>query len=54
MSEGRALGVAVVSRMLFTVVDILLAGAAAISAWRVLQRHRSVGTQDVPASEPAA
>ncbi|WP_270886433.1 lysylphosphatidylglycerol synthase transmembrane domain-containing protein [Pedococcus sp. 5OH_020] len=38
MTEGQALGVAVVSRMLFTLVDILLAGLAAASAWRLLRR----------------
>jgi glycosyltransferase 2 family protein len=51
MSEGRALGVAVVSRMLFTVVDILLAGAAAISAWRIVRRHRQSAGQRAPVEE---
>lgn len=46
MSKGEALGVAVVSRMVFTVADIGLAGAAALSAWRLLRRH--------PAPEPTA
>lgn len=48
MSEGSALGVAVVSRMLFTVADIVLAGVAALSAWRLLRAHR-----DAPAAAAA-
>lgn len=39
MSSGEALGVAVVSRMLFTVADIALAGLAALSAVRLLRRR---------------
>jgi uncharacterized membrane protein YbhN (UPF0104 family) len=39
MSEGEALGVAVVSRMLFTVGDIGLAGMAAVSAVRLMRRE---------------
>jgi uncharacterized membrane protein YbhN (UPF0104 family) len=55
MSKGEALGVAVVSRMLFTVVDVLLAGAAALSAWRLLQRHREPVAVAAPdAEEPAS
>lgn len=41
MASGQALGIAVVSRMLFLVTDIVLAGAAAFSAWRLLQREPS-------------
>jgi hypothetical protein len=40
MSEGEALGVAVVSRMLFTLADIGLAAVAAVSAVRLLRRER--------------
>lgn len=54
MTEGRALGVAVVSRMLFTVVDVLLAGAAALSAWRLLRRYHGTEVENAPAGEPAA
>jgi uncharacterized membrane protein YbhN (UPF0104 family) len=54
MTEGRALGVAVVSRMLFTVVDVLLAGAAAISAWRLLKRHSAAKEENTPADEATA
>ncbi len=49
MTEGQALGVAVVSRMLFTVVDVLLAGLAAVSAWRLLRGDR--GTPDQAPSD---
>jgi uncharacterized membrane protein YbhN (UPF0104 family) len=34
MPAGAALGVAVVSRAIFIVADVLSAGAAALSAWR--------------------
>ena len=37
MAEGEALGVAVVSRMLFTVADVVLAVAAALSGWWLLR-----------------
>lgn len=37
MGKGEALGVAVVSRMVFTVADIALAGISAVSAWRLLR-----------------
>ncbi len=47
MSEGSALGVAVVSRMLFTAADVILAGAAALSAWRLLRRHAEAPVVDV-------
>ncbi len=43
MSEGEALGVAVVSRMLFTAADILLAVTAAIAAGRLLTSLPPVG-----------
>jgi hypothetical protein len=39
MDEGQALGVAVVSRMLFTLTDLVMAGAAAASALWVLRHH---------------
>lgn len=41
MNRGEALGVAVVSRMLFTVADIALAGLAALSAWRLLRPEQA-------------
>jgi glycosyltransferase 2 family protein len=50
MPEGEALGVAVVSRMIFTIVDIAMAGAAALSAWRLLRRHPA---RDTAVSEAA-
>jgi len=64
MGRGEALGVAVVSRMLFTLVDVALAGVAAISAWRLLRTeldphgdHSVAGEDesrsDRPASGPA-
>jgi glycosyltransferase 2 family protein len=34
MSSGQALGIAVVSRGVFILVDLLSAGVAALSAWR--------------------
>jgi hypothetical protein len=39
MASGEALGIAVVSRMVFIVTDIALAGGAALSAWRRLRRR---------------
>jgi glycosyltransferase 2 family protein len=42
MSQGEALGLAVVSRMLFTGADVLAAGIAALSALRLLRRQRVV------------
>lgn len=39
MTEGQALGIAVVSRMIFTGADVLVAGVAALSAMRLLRRH---------------
>jgi hypothetical protein len=39
MGPGEALGIAVVSRMLFTVADVLLAAAAALSGWWLLRRQ---------------
>jgi glycosyltransferase 2 family protein len=39
MSQGEALGLAVVSRMLFTGADVLAAGIAALSALRLLRRQ---------------
>jgi hypothetical protein len=40
--------------MLFTVVDVLLAGAAAISAWRLLKRHSAAKEENTPADEATA
>lgn len=37
MVNGEALGIAVVSRMLFILADVGLAGLAALSAWRLLR-----------------
>ena len=37
MGPGEALGIAVVSRMLFTVADVMLAAAAALSGWWMLR-----------------
>lgn len=48
MSEGEALGIAVVSRMIFTVVDVLAAGVAALSATRLLGRRGSSPMADDP------
>jgi uncharacterized membrane protein YbhN (UPF0104 family) len=45
MTEGEALGIAVVSRMIFTVADVLAAAVAALSATRLL-RHR--GSDPIP------
>ncbi|WP_175442402.1 lysylphosphatidylglycerol synthase transmembrane domain-containing protein [Humibacillus sp. DSM 29435] len=53
MSRGEALGVAVVSRMLFTVADIALAGVAALSALRVLRHGASPTTGEVTDDAPA-
>ena len=54
MSKGEALGVAVVSRMLFTLVDIAMAGAAAVSAWRLLQHHgKAAGPPVAAAASPS-
>jgi glycosyltransferase 2 family protein len=39
MGPGEALGIAVVSRMLFTVADVSLAAAAALSGWWLLRRQ---------------
>jgi uncharacterized membrane protein YbhN (UPF0104 family) len=39
MTEGQALGIAVVSRMIFTGADVLVAGVAALSAMRLLRRR---------------
>jgi glycosyltransferase 2 family protein len=39
MPAGEALGIAVVSRMLFTVADVTLAAAAALSGWWLLRRE---------------
>ncbi len=50
MSDGEALGVAVVSRMLFTVADIVLAGGATLSAVRVLRKH-DASTENEPSRE---
>lgn len=44
MSQGEALGVAVVSRMLFTAADILLAIVAAVAARRLLTTLAPVGS----------
>ena len=41
MSGGEALGIAVVSRMLFILADITLAGIAGLSAWRMLRDELS-------------
>jgi uncharacterized membrane protein YbhN (UPF0104 family) len=46
MTEGEALGIAVVSRMIFTVADVLMAGAAVLSATRFLRRRVSAPWQD--------
>lgn len=51
MPHGQALGVAVVSRMLFTVADIALAGGAALSAWRILRGN--VGSEPEPSETSA-
>ena len=42
MAEGEALGVAVVSRMLFTLADVMLAVAAALSGWWLLRGAREL------------
>lgn len=41
MGGGEALGIAVVSRMLFILADIALAGLAGLSAWRMLRDELS-------------
>jgi uncharacterized membrane protein YbhN (UPF0104 family) len=49
MSSAEAFGVAVVSRVLFIVVDVVSAGAAAISARRHLRRDRPAShSRDAP------
>jgi glycosyltransferase 2 family protein len=53
MTTGEALGVAVVSRMLFTIADICLAAAAAFSAWWVLRRHAGAEPERIPARPTA-
>ena len=50
MGPGQALGIAVVSRMLFTLADVLLAAAAALSGWWLLGRQLA---PDPPEHEPA-
>ncbi|MGH8824582.1 MAG: lysylphosphatidylglycerol synthase domain-containing protein [Jiangellaceae bacterium] len=50
MTEGEALGIAVVSRMLFTVADVLAAGVAALSATRLLGRRGADPVPDEPVS----
>jgi uncharacterized membrane protein YbhN (UPF0104 family) len=47
MASGEALGIAVVSRMVFIVTDIALAGGAALSAWRLLRRSRPTVEPDL-------
>jgi hypothetical protein len=42
MAEGEALGVAVVSRMLFTVADVALAVAAGLSGWWLLRGEQEL------------
>jgi hypothetical protein len=42
MSAGEALGVAVVSRMVFTAADVLAAGIAALSATQLSRRRESM------------
>ena len=58
MSRGEALGLAVVSRMLFTVTDVLLAGVAALSAVAYMRRRRaaeeSAVDSAVQSEEPSA
>lgn len=49
MSEGEALGIAVVSRMLFTVSDILTAGTAALFGARRVRAEAETPTVDVGA-----
>jgi hypothetical protein len=49
MTEGQALGIAVVSRMVFTVADITSAGLAALSGARQVRARRPAS----PAVEPA-
>jgi hypothetical protein len=46
MSAGEALGVAVVSRMVFTAADVLAAGVATLSATRLLGRRRADAVKD--------
>jgi hypothetical protein len=46
MSTGEALGVAVVSRMVFTSADVLAAGVATLSATRLLGRRRADAVKD--------
>lgn len=41
MVRGEALGIAVVSRMLFTISDVALAGLAGLWAWHILRDERS-------------
>lgn len=53
MSQGEALGVAVVSRMLFTVADIALAGIAALSAIHLLRHSGSSAIDDAQAKNGA-
>lgn len=47
MASGEALGIAVVSRMVFIVTDIALAGGAALSAWRLLRRRPTEPAPDL-------